>query len=159
MLSAVSQRFNRFIAFTDSRKQTEHIATILAREGQTDEDDVGAFPPEVRLIVEIFWRDSWVSPRDHFVSFDEVAATLDENVTPVIKPGSIGLAIKKGNQEVTIEDVFYHPMKELSYRVKYVSTVPSVENGMDIIWSVTEIGAIPGVTEIANYDTSTGRVQ
>ncbi len=124
-----------------------------------DADDAGAFPPEVRLIVETFWHDSLVSPQDHFVSFDEVAATLDENATPVIKPGSIGLAIKKGNQEVTIEDVFYHPMKGLSYRVKYVSTSPSAENGMDIIWSVAEIGAIPGVSEMANYDTSTGRVQ
>ncbi|SFU43774.1 DEAD/DEAH box helicase [Alicyclobacillus macrosporangiidus] len=94
------------------------------------------------------------------IPLDEAAATVESStdIVAVIRPGSVGLAVRRNNEHVTIENVFYHPVKGLSYRVRYSDGTPGAPPNADIIWSIEEVVPLEGESEIARYNPSTGEL-
>lgn len=88
----------------------------------------------------------------------------DEAGLVVIAPGSKGLNIRRNNEEFTVEGVFFHPTKGLSYRGRHDDQRGPrfAGNGLDgpisVIVSVSDVVPIPGESCMATFDPETGEV-
>ena len=89
----------------------------------------------------------------------EIDKDTDRSVSEqVIKPGSIGLALRNNNQEYLIENLFFNPkIGQLCYRGRYLSQHES--DSTKVIWFITDVVPIPGESQIGIYDYTTGEVK
>ncbi|HHW42620.1 MAG TPA: hypothetical protein GXX25_02215 [Desulfotomaculum sp.] len=75
----------------------------------------------------------------------------------VIKPGSVGLAIRNDNQEYLVEKVFYNPKSgQLCYSGRYISQ--QANDTCAVIWPISDVAEIPGESNIGFYDYETGEI-
>ncbi|WP_053958970.1 DEAD/DEAH box helicase [Sulfobacillus thermosulfidooxidans] len=134
-------------------KLLENCVAII----ETDYD--GLYPQDLLGLVDLFYKE-FLKPRQKYSPYAQNTLLLDNepNRIRVIAPGSMGLALGKSNQEVIIQDIFFHPLKKLSYRVDYPNDPPNHLNPPDIIWSFDEVIPIDGISEFVYYDMNTGQV-
>ncbi|WP_198592036.1 DEAD/DEAH box helicase [Kyrpidia spormannii] len=75
----------------------------------------------------------------------------------VIRPGSVGLAVRNNNEWFKVENVFFSPrFGTIAYRGSYPGRMSSED--VAITWPQDAIVEIPGVTEFAEYDLETGEI-
>jgi len=89
----------------------------------------------------------------------ETDKDTDESMSEkVIKPGSIGLALRNNNQEYLIESIFFNPkLGQLCYRGRYLSQHEN--DTTTVIWPVVDVVPIQGESQIGIYDYTTGEVK
>ncbi|MCL6599265.1 MAG: DEAD/DEAH box helicase [Alicyclobacillus macrosporangiidus] len=134
------------------------LARVLEQAGEVLRGGEWSFKPELRSVIDTFLEAVHAEPAR--LAWDEAAATLEttDDEVVVIRPGSVGLALRRNNERVTIERVFYHPVKGLSYRVRYEEGTPGAPPNLDVIWSVQEIAPLEGESELARYSVNTGEL-
>jgi DEAD/DEAH box helicase domain-containing protein len=80
----------------------------------------------------------------------------DERYERVVLPGSRGLNLRQGNAEFEVEAVFFHPrVAGLAYRGRYAS---AIDESVKEVIPVSNLGEIPGVSEVGLYDYDTGEI-
>ncbi len=89
--------------------------------------------------------------------------SADDNHEKVILPESVGLDIKKGNEEFFVEGVFYDPKLGLSYRGRHLSETSdkwtkSTRKASPpvIIIPVSRLREVPGYSKMGLYNYGTG---
>jgi hypothetical protein len=82
----------------------------------------------------------------------------DQNLIPILLPGSKGLALHNGNTEFEVEEIFFDAIsRRLSYRGKYVNE-QYANATTKIILPVEGLIEVPGDSTVGYYDLSTGAV-
>lgn len=106
------------------------------------------------------------NPAEKLVITNEDTLPVDENLTRVILPDSVGLNIKKDNEEFLIEGIFYHPKNGLYYRGRHLSQTSKrwtgkTEQGRPPVITVpiSNLREIPGESKMGFYNYETGEVE
>jgi len=100
-----------------------------------------------------------LSERFEQLTFGTLIEGPPENTEKIILPGSIGLNIKKENEEFYIDGVFYSRGNNcLMYRGKHLSQQTEKFTNGEITVPVSYIVEIPGESKIGFYDYESGRV-
>lgn len=132
----------------------ETIKNISQKEGFLEEGSATAIALEQIL-------NSLSQPHVDF-SFDSSEPSLPdaERYVKVIKPGSIGIDIRKDNEEFFVDGLFYSPViKGLAYRGRHISENGRKFEGSTISIPYDSLIEIPGESEIGLYDFETGEIK
>ena len=160
------QKDDPFIAIYDqtygslrltSRLMEEGIIPRLFSEAQSLVEglDYGETKPELVEVLKVLQRESF-SKRQK-VQFETHTEESAGARIKVILPGSVGLNLKRGNEQFFVEDVKF-TREGLRYR-GIPETFVNFNNKAVTFPFVEDIVPIPGVTKMGYYDEMTGEVE
>ncbi len=100
-----------------------------------------------------------LSERLEQLTFGAISTISPENTEKIILPGSVGLNIKKENEEFYIDGVFYSRSNNcLMYRGRHLSQQTGEFINGDITVPVINIVEVPGESKIGFYDYESGQI-